>query len=75
MEEYIVDLLGSKSNYICEDEKYKIIYEIESGKIMDNRPFISIIMPVYNCDRDIANAIKSIMNQTFGKWELLIIDD
>lgn len=32
-------------------------------------------MPVYNCARTIAQAISSILTQTFTDWELLIIDD
>jgi len=38
-------------------------------------PLISIGMPVYNCAGTIAQAISSILNQTFTDWELLVIDD
>jgi len=38
-------------------------------------PLISIGMPVYNCAGTIAQAITSILNQTFTDWELLVIDD
>jgi len=38
-------------------------------------PIISVIMPVYNCDAFIAEAIESILNQTFHEFELIIIDD
>jgi glycosyltransferase involved in cell wall biosynthesis len=36
---------------------------------------VSIGMPVYNCEKTLAIAIRSILNQTFQNWELLIIDD
>ena len=42
---------------------------------MKNNPFVSIIMPVYNCDKDIETAIKSVQNQTMQEWELIIVDD
>jgi len=42
---------------------------------MDTSPFISIIMPAYNCERFIAEAIESIQKQTHANWELLIGDD
>lgn len=32
-------------------------------------------MPVFNCSRTIAEAICSILDQTYKDWELLIIDD
>lgn len=35
----------------------------------------SIIMPTYNVEQYIENSIKSVINQTFENYELLIIDD
>lgn len=32
-------------------------------------------MPVFNCERTLASAIRSILAQTSGDWELLVIDD
>ena len=36
---------------------------------------ITIIMPAYNCDKYIADAVRSVKEQTFKDWELYIIDD
>lgn len=38
-------------------------------------PLISVLMPVYNAERYVAQAIESILNQTFTSFELLIVDD
>lgn len=38
-------------------------------------PKISVIMPNYNCEKYIAEAIESILNQTFRDFEFIIIDD
>lgn len=38
-------------------------------------PKITVLMPVYNCELYIKEAIDSILNQTFGDFEFLIIDD
>lgn len=36
---------------------------------------VSIVMPSYNTSKYIENSIKSVLNQTYQNWELLIIDD
>lgn len=36
---------------------------------------VSIIMPSWNTERFIAESIQSVIDQTYKKWELLIVDD
>jgi teichuronic acid biosynthesis glycosyltransferase TuaG len=38
-------------------------------------PLVSIIIPTYNSYKFIAEAINSVLSQTYSKWELHIIDD
>lgn len=38
-------------------------------------PEITVLMPAYNCEQYVAEAIQSVLNQTFSDFELLIIDD
>lgn len=40
-----------------------------------NEPKISIIMPAYNAEYYIEEAIRSVMAQTVADWELLVLDD
>ena len=42
---------------------------------MSQKPLISVIMPVYNRSAYVAEAIESILAQTYNHFELLIIDD
>ena len=39
------------------------------------RPLISVIMPVYNTGKYLAEAIESVINQSFTKWELICVND
>lgn len=42
---------------------------------MQNQPLVSVLMPVYNCENYILEAVESILQQTYFNFELLIIDD
>ena len=41
----------------------------------DSSPKVSVIMPVYNGEEYVSQAIESILGQTFTDFELIIIDD
>ncbi|WP_258101577.1 glycosyltransferase family 2 protein [Marinoscillum pacificum] len=38
-------------------------------------PLVSIIMPVYNSERYVGEAIRSVIDQKYENWELLIVND
>jgi glycosyltransferase involved in cell wall biosynthesis len=40
-----------------------------------NEPSISVIIPCYNHGRYLPEAVASVVAQTFGDWELTIVDD
>lgn len=42
---------------------------------MGNEPLVSIIMPSFNSEQYIEQAISSILKQTYKNWELFVIDD
>ncbi|MDA8175113.1 MAG: glycosyltransferase [Nitrospiraceae bacterium] len=42
---------------------------------MKNGPLISVIMPLYNKRQYVARAVKSVLEQTYANWELIIVDD
>lgn len=39
------------------------------------QPLVSVIMPAYNAEKYIGEAIASVCAQTYENWELLILDD
>lgn len=44
-------------------------------KNIDQKPKVSVLMVTYNQGRYIGDAIKSVQNQDYPNWELIIMDD
>ncbi|MBB5022848.1 glycosyltransferase family 2 protein [Desulfurispira natronophila] len=42
---------------------------------MDNMGLVSIIMPCHNSEKYISLALRSVQNQTYPSWELIVVDD
>ena len=40
-----------------------------------NRPYVSVLIPMYNRERFIIQAINSVLNQKFQDFEIIIVDD
>lgn len=45
------------------------------GKEQKKAPLVSVIMPAYNAEEFIEEAISSVIRQSVSDWELLVIDD
>ena len=39
------------------------------------KPLVSVGVPVYNCERDVGQAIESVLAQTYDDFELIIGDN
>ena len=50
-------------------------YGIESIDLPLSDTAVDIVMPVYNREKTVANAIESVLNQTHKNFRLIIIDD
>lgn len=42
---------------------------------MAESPYISVIVPIYNAEKYLREAIESVINQTYQNWELILVND
>jgi uncharacterized coiled-coil protein SlyX len=46
-----------------------------TAPVGDSSPLVSIVLPVWNRRSLVGAAIDSVLSQTYGNWELLVVDD
>ena len=63
-----------KEDYDRRQQQAKMILSGSDG-IKRESGLVSIIMPSYNTASFIKETIQSVLNQTYTKWELIIVDD
>jgi glycosyltransferase involved in cell wall biosynthesis len=81
--EYIISVLSSLLKKTVYEEKNETqikhtLTEIGNRKIRNKtaKPaVISVIMPVFNMENFVSEAIESILNQSFADFEFIIVDD
>jgi len=63
-----------RSRFFAFGKSLITVYYVNSN-CMTDQPLVSVIMPVYNREELIQSSIKSVINQTYKKIELIIVDD
>jgi glycosyltransferase involved in cell wall biosynthesis len=55
---------------MCIDVQF--LRNIKKAEIMEK---VSIILPLYNCEKYIRHTLESVINQNYTNWELIVMDD
>ena len=42
---------------------------------MNKTPLITVIVPIYNGEKYLSSTVQSVIDQTYGNWELILVDD
>lgn len=64
-----------KATWDSEAEQELISSLKSNQRLHDDQPLVSIIMPAYNRENLIFRSIESALNQTYGEFELIVVDD
>lgn len=63
---------NGEGSVACMNKKME---EGQCSEVLYTRPYISLIIPVYNSERYLARCIESIINQTYQNIEIILVDD
>ncbi len=67
--------LAKRMKEASKEKTYKLAMEKAKEFYKKNNPVVSVIMPCYNSDKYLEEAVDSILDQTFPNFELIIVDD
>ena len=48
---------------------------IQINPLEKNYPYVDVILPNYNKSEFLKDSIDSVINQTYKKWELIVVDN
>jgi len=68
--------MGYKSQWVKKGEGsqfgHKLLYD--NRQVLD-KPVVSVVIPTFNRSRILANTLSSLFNQTFNRFEVIVVDD
>lgn len=66
----LIKEMGMKSAY-----EYARMEHVEKRREMPDEPKVTVIVPVYNVEEYLERCVASILNQSMGEFELILVDD
>ncbi|HLO50198.1 MAG TPA: glycosyltransferase family 2 protein, partial [Kamptonema sp.] len=77
---WVQRLINNSLGYGCEFDTNLLRNLLEWKQLMANtlppkKVRVSVIIPTYNCDRYIVQAVESVLNQSYKNWEIIVVDD
>ena len=60
----------NKKDYIIKARRETLVMETQKYRHM-----ISVVVPVYNAQEYLAVMIESLLNQSYAKWELILVEN
>jgi len=71
-------IVRSKVFYTKDSGELEVVINtkfLNNMEMIESSPFISVVMSVYNGEKYLAEAIESILNQTYKNFEFIIVND
>lgn len=67
-----IDILGEVADRLSAEHSFE---RVRDSLARDGGPRVTVVVPCYNEQRFVAEALRSVAEQTFVDWECLVVDD
>ena len=82
IEKNLTNIIVGKMILETAEKAHNFVYNSDKGVLINPIPFptnnipkISVVIPVYNCETTILRAIRSVENQNFSDFEIILVND
>ena len=69
----LMNAIDKSENFIKKSSRGKLFYKRSLKKV--ENPILTVVVPVYNCEKTIKRLVRSVQNQNIQKFQIVLVND